>query len=148
MEEKWHWVHRLCQQSDVADCRYGDYQLAHQRAIQLLSGSSCAPRCRPISTRLPHIDPTANRGSRLPCPRGRGALRGGGYFLRAFGFLRAFEPTRASEPTDFDASVRALRRAGTQASILADVAFNIFADYVNVVAGTEIDFPVVRRHPR
>ena len=32
--------------------------------------------------------------------------------------------------------------------IIANVAWSVFTNYVNVVAGTEIDFPIVRHSPR
>jgi hypothetical protein len=48
-----------------------------------------------------------------------------------------------------DVEVRALRSAGaSDAEILetiADVVLDIFRNYVNLVAQTEIDFPIVRR---
>jgi uncharacterized peroxidase-related enzyme len=45
-----------------------------------------------------------------------------------------------------------LRRAGMAdgdiLEIVAHVALNVFTNYVNLVADTEIDFPVLRHHPR
>jgi uncharacterized peroxidase-related enzyme len=51
-----------------------------------------------------------------------------------------------------DSSLTALRKAGvtdTEAlEVVANVSLNIFTNYVNLVAGTEIDFPVVRAGER
>jgi uncharacterized peroxidase-related enzyme len=51
-----------------------------------------------------------------------------------------------------DEHLRAVKDAGYDDAevieIVLHVALNTLTNYVNVVAGTEIDFPVVRQHPR
>ncbi len=52
-----------------------------------------------------------------------------------------------------DEALAEVRRAGFSdgevIDIVANVAWSVFTNYVNVVAGTEIDFePIVRHHPR
>lgn len=47
-----------------------------------------------------------------------------------------------------DADLRALKEAGVSdgeiAEVMGNIAFNVYTNYLNVVAGTDIDFPVVR----
>ena len=52
-----------------------------------------------------------------------------------------------------DADVADVRRAGFSDAevieLIANVAWSVFTNFVNVVSGTEIDFePVVHHHPR
>lgn len=51
-----------------------------------------------------------------------------------------------------DAALLEVRRAGLSdgevVEVVANVALTVFTNYLNELAGTEIDFPVVHHHPR
>lgn len=51
-----------------------------------------------------------------------------------------------------EAKLAAAREAGVSDAelleVVANVALNVFTNYFNIVAGTEIDFPLVQHRPR
>ena len=91
------------------------------------------------ATHLDDAELDANRDARSSDPRAAAALRFAAEVVRTRGHV-----------TDDD--LRAVKEAGYDDAqvieIVLHVVLNTLTNYVNVVAGTEIDFPVVHQHPR